>query len=199
MRSIAALRNQVTLEGIEKHATAIFIMSLNSNKVDGNLTEKSQFFLKDSITGINVDDKYVDLSEYEQDADDENEFSNKSNNIFLWATNLLENCTEQIMNEKETEELNAYYCPEVAKKLKIPYFPLFSDVMPSKFGYGSIRPTSAAVESEFNDLKNRVLKDTSTPLRVNMFITIHLSSFPGKLKIGLASNILESTDFEKSE
>lgn len=66
--------------------------------------------------------------------------------------------------------------------------------MPSVLGYGSQKPTSAAVESEFHDLKNRILKDVSKPIRIDKFISRHISTFSGKIKIGLAGHISNNVE-----
>lgn len=46
--------------------------------------------------------------------------------------------------------------------------------------------TSAAVEGEFNDLKNRVLKNDCRPMRLDKFVSLHLKSFSGKAKLAAA-------------
>lgn len=45
---------------------------------------------------------------------------------------------------------------------------------------------SAAVEGEFHDLKNRVLKNYCRPMRLDKFISLHLKSFSGKAKLAAA-------------
>jgi len=57
------------------------------------------------------------------------------------------------------------------------------------FGYGSINATSAAVESEFNDLKNRTLRDVSLPMRADKFLSKHISCLSGKIKLAMAGRL----------
>lgn len=61
--------------------------------------------------------------------------------------------------------------------------------MPVIFGYGSINATSAAVESEGNDLKNRTLRDVSLLMRADKFISKHISCFSGKIKLAMAEHL----------
>jgi len=76
-------------------------------------------------------------------------------------------CVAQINKLEETYDVNGFYCIDFAKKFKVllKYFPLFSEIMREIFGYGSTNTTSAAVESEFNDLKNRTLSGYTTQAR----------------------------------
>jgi len=62
-------------------------------------------------------------------------------------------------------------------------FPLWSCVCRDDFGYGRVPASSAAVEGEFNKLKNNILKNYTLPVRVDEFIKIHLDFLHGKLKI----------------
>ncbi|XP_036147222.1 uncharacterized protein LOC118647099 [Monomorium pharaonis] len=62
-------------------------------------------------------------------------------------------------------------------------FPLWSSVCRDDFGYGRVPASSAAVEGEFNKLKNNILKTYNLPIRVDEFIKIHLDFLHGKLKI----------------
>lgn len=192
LRSIAVLRQQSTIEGIEKTAKAIFSLALNTNLGPESSSSKARNFLTASIRGILDENECYDEccdEDNNDDALDENE-DIRDTDVFKWTTKIYEECENEIATDEETDDLNAFYCPAVAKKLKklLPYFPLFTDVMPGIFGYGHIRPTSAAVESEFNDLKNRILKDVMKPMRTDKFIMRHVKSFPGKLKIAVATS-----------
>lgn len=62
------------------------------------------------------------------------------------------------------------------------------------FHYGSINATSAAVESEFNDLKNRTLRDVSLPMRADKSVSKHISCLSGKIKLAM----LESGKLENN-
>lgn len=65
--------------------------------------------------------------------------------------------------------------------------------MVSIFKYGEITETSAYSESLFNDLKNRIFKHKTLPLRVDDFIQIHIDDILGSMKIVGAK---QNTDIE---
>jgi len=66
--------------------------------------------------------------------------------------------------------------------------PCWTAVMIPFFGFGNITHTSASSESQFNDLKNRVFKHTTLPLRIDRFLTTHINSFTGTMNL-IASDI----------
>lgn len=151
LRSLAALRQQSTIECIENHATAIFTLALNANLGPENSTAKARNFLTALIRGIAEENERCDgCDTYNDDAssDEDSNGNIKDSDVFKWVAQIYEACEKEIAADKETNDLNAFYCPAVVKKLKklLPYFPMFSDVMPPIFGYGRNRPTSAAVE-----------------------------------------------------
>lgn len=60
--------------------------------------------------------------------------------------------------------------------------------MCSSFKYGDIPPSSAPIESQFNDLKNRVLKHVNNmPMRIDDFVKVHIQSLDGTMKLTNAS------------
>jgi len=62
-------------------------------------------------------------------------------------------------------------------------FSLWSNVCRDDFGYGRVPASSAAVEGEFNKLKNNIYKNENLPIRIDEFLRIHLDYLHGKLKI----------------
>jgi len=79
---------------------------------------------------------------------------------------------------------NAHYFSFLTKRLlkDMITYPL-SNVCRDDFGYGRIPASSAAVEGEFNKLKNNVLKNLNLPIRIDEFKKIHLDFLHDKLKI----------------
>ncbi len=77
------------------------------------------------------------------------------------------------------------YCPEVAVHIKkfSKLLPLWSAIMTPTFGYGSLTASSAASESGFDDLKNRVFKHKTLPVRLDSFIENHLTSIIGEINL----------------
>lgn len=65
-------------------------------------------------------------------------------------------------------------------------FLLWSSVMVPKFKSPYIRASSAPVESDFGNLKRRILKNEAGPLALHRFVTLHLKSISGQTKISLA-------------
>lgn len=120
-----------------------------------------------------------ETEEPEEDIPDEKPIDDtylSATNIWKWADKLYNDCLSSIHNETDANDVNGFYCPEFAQKLEalIPYFPLFSEIMRSIYDYGSVNATSAAVESEFNDLKNCLFKNIGLPLRIDKFIARHI-------------------------
>lgn len=64
-------------------------------------------------------------------------------NIFEWGTSLYNTSLEKVSSDSTRigEDVNPYYVPNIGKRIKnlIPYFPLYSSVMKSVFGYGSMQ------------------------------------------------------------
>lgn len=58
-----------------------------------------------------------------------------------------------------------------------------SCVCRNKFGFGRIPASSASVESDFNIIKNIMLKTEKTPMRADEFVTKHVNFMSGRLKL----------------
>lgn len=59
----------------------------------------------------------------------------------------------------------------LVKDLKL--LPLWSCVCHDKFRYGRIPASSTQIESDFNIIKNSMLKNDSTPMRADDFLKKH--------------------------
>jgi len=66
------------------------------------------------------------------------------------------------------------------------------------FGYESINATSATVESKFNYLKNRTFRDVSLLIRIDKFISKHISCLSGKIKLAMGKLVNDCINY-KSE
>lgn len=73
---------------------------------------------------------------------------------------------------------------------------LWTRVMLPIFGKGSIIATSAAIESEFCDIKKRAFKG-ELPMRVDKFILKHLDHIDNKLKLLSNESDIQSADERK--
>jgi len=94
-------------------------------------------------------------------------------------------CKEQVEFEMGNHD-NLYYLPNIIPDILnlCTYLPLWSGIMCKTFKYGDNPPSSAAIESQFNDLKNRVLKHVNCmPMRVDDFLKTHIESLNGTMKL----------------
>ena len=68
--------------------------------------------------------------------------------------------------------------------------PLWSCTHRDKFEFGRVPASSAPVESDFNGIKSRFLKNKTLPMRIDDFIREHVEYLSGKLKL------IEATEIE---
>lgn len=66
------------------------------------------------------------------------------------------------------------------------------------FGYGLVPTSSAHVESKFGKIKNLLLKDETTPMRVDQFVKKHVNHISGVTKIVDAAIIEEETQLHSN-
>lgn len=140
--------------------------------------------LKVIITGISDENTEEMLSEKIDSIVDEDEINEDLNNDWSVWGNEINKEIENHLHEVGDRD-NAHYFPQLAERLlkDIHMFPLWSNVCRDDFGYGRVPATSAAVEGEFNKLKNNIFKNYNLPIRVDEFLNIHLDYLHGKLKI----------------
>lgn len=104
-------------------------------------------------------------------------------NILIWFDNIHASTIKQCCTEADEE--NYYYCPELTVKLRniMKTFVLWSAVMHDERDCLYSTYSSNSVESYFNDLKSRTLKQFTTPLPVDKFFLIHYESLQGMVGI----------------
>lgn len=174
LRTVGTLCNQDSFENLEYIAKAILTLSLSQNQGYGTSADTARSMRTHCIKGNSVHD-FVDVPGTLESCDEipaESLMDDRyltTTNIWKWADQLYKDCLLAVQNKSESDDVNGFYCPEFAKKFRnlLPYFPLFSEVMRGIFGYGSSNATSAAVESEFNDLKHRVFSNVGLSLRLD--------------------------------
>jgi len=83
------------------------------------------------------------------------------------------------------DRLSPYYIPGIKNNiLRIDTeFPMWSNVMKTYFKSPYENSTSAPVEGDFAELKNRILMHESKPMKVDRFIVTHINSIENSLKI----------------
>lgn len=91
---------------------------------------------------------------------------------------------------------NPYFLPSFAKELiRIARaFPMWSAVMKSLFDSPRITATTASVESDFNNLKNLILRGETQPLQVHKLADTHLNYINGLCKIVLSNKHVDEAE-----
>lgn len=199
IRAMAVLRRQGSLEALKKVAEHIFLLVLSRSSAIGGLADNARLNLTRLIRGIpNTDltktkaamDTEADIGTDDESEDElENRLRSKRDellnstedfpkNTWEWTTRIYEACVAKVKNEQfdDSGNVNGFHNAKFAKNLKnlLPYFPLFSEIMRVACGKGSENATSAAVESEINDIKNHVMKNVRLPLRADRFVAMHV-------------------------
>lgn len=123
---------------------------------------------------------------------------NKNNAFYMMAYKVAVKCHRDTKNEEGSHE-NLYYCPSVIPNILnlCAYLPLWTGIMCKKVGFGTIPPSSAPIESQFNDLKHRVFKHSSLPMRIDDFLKHHTKSLDGTAKL-VYSTMLTAKDRDTS-
>lgn len=199
---MAILRRQKTFQfetfEFEEVTRNILILAMSPYQNSNSVTMRARNSLTSLIQGdtdtltMSINDQSQSTStEHENDQDMLNDVDVIETNIDRWVDSIYNDCVSRTNNLEETYDINGFYCVDFAKKFKtlLKYFPLFTEIMPTVFGYGSTNATSAAVESEFNDLKNRTLRDISLPMRADKFVSKHIFSLSGKIKLAMAGKL----------
>ncbi|KAJ8875413.1 hypothetical protein PR048_023308 [Dryococelus australis] len=112
-----------------------------------------------------------------------------------WAHQIISEVKGNLADE-EGDHDNLHFLPEIvvciAKLMK--FLPLWSAIMVIKFGYGSLKSSSAPVESIFNDIKHRTFQNVHLPTTVDRFLETHLRSLDGEMKLLTATSPRKKTD-----
>lgn len=138
--------------------------------------------------------------------------SGKISSWLKWAEDIQENVILDTNKEREHvkgvdkiegSEINPYFCREIHNYLlsKMSIFPVWSCICSEKFEYGIVDDpgSSACVESEMNNLKNRVFKNRlSARMRVDEALEKHCKYLQGKMNIAI-NNMLEEEREDQEE
>ena len=113
----------------------------------------------------------------------------------VWGEQIDEAVKAEILNDFGDRD-NAHYLPSLAERIMkdVPYIPMWSCVCRDTFGYGREPASSASVESDFNDLKNRVFIGESLPIRADDFLPTHVKYISGRLKLINAPKVAEPSN-----
>jgi len=88
---------------------------------------------------------------------------------FLNNINQISLSAASVMQHSVTTKINAYFLIDFGKNLLklCSTFPVWSNVMVDFFSCPNITASSAPIESDFNNLKNRILQNESKPMKVD--------------------------------
>lgn len=168
-----------------------------------NPSEKYRVYLINLMKAIPADEtsnNYPDCDTQDnedseiENADDIDEFSNAITQFIQD----IENCSKLNASVKGNR-MSAYFLPELAKDVKriCKHFPLWTAVMQPIFNSPFKIATSAPVESDFNELKNLILRHASRPMTADRFILRHIQSIDSNSKL-FRSSQLRNNAIDKS-
>lgn len=208
LRCVAQIYQIATIQELTYFVESLLTVAL-SQYIDKNTSgdmlpsEGRIRFLNDIIKGmpiINEDEEGAE-PDAEEDTEDPDE-SSVNEDWKSWSDQQL-NAANKLAKKSSIGgvTLNACYNEDFAKRLHkylLPYVAIWTGVMMPIFGRGTCISTSAAVESEFCDIKNRAFKG-ELPMRVDKFVLKHLNIIDDK--ITLASNVsdIDLTDQRKAQ
>lgn len=141
------------------------------------------YYFPFNIVSISNDQNSEEILSEKISPTDEDEITEDLHNDWsAWAITINKEIEKNLYEVGDRD--NAHYFPQLADRLlkDINTFPLWSNVCRDDFGYGRVPASSAAVEGEFNKLKNNIYKNENLP-RIDEFLRIHLDYLHGKLKI----------------
>ncbi|CAG9763440.1 unnamed protein product [Ceutorhynchus assimilis] len=205
-RVIGQLIQTTNMSDAHKILKAICVVALNETEGTSGSTnietpsEKCKSFLRRVIGYENMNDDIG--NEYETDNDIMN-FEDLSNNNFCeWGRAIeTEARNEIVRGNRDNCQFLPALIPKIISLLKT--FPLWSSVMSTEhFPNAHSTASSAPVESNFNNLKNRTFADEHLPIRIDEFLTKHISSLEGAMKIAMAQsldNTFETVETAKDE
>jgi len=120
---------------------------------------------------------------------------------YLLLANLILNSIAEFLSDidricsdnanKEENRISAYYFPNLAKDVQrlCKYFPLWTGVVKSKFNSPFDIASSAAIESDFGEIKYKILRFEGQPMTAERFVSKHLISIDNNSKLFRSSQL----------
>lgn len=169
------------------------------NGIEENPSEISRKTLLNKIKGedCNIVNTYIQLNDFNNDTDNYNIFDDDTNindinsSMYNFLQKIEDICAK---NASVTgDRLSPYYIPGIKNNiLRIAKeFPMWSNVMKIYFKSPYENATSAPVEGDFGELKNRILMHESKPMKVDRFIVTYINSIENSLKIARSNQKLQ--------
>jgi len=175
VRCARLLLQSRTLDEFSKILTSILTVAYSEteNSAKDSLTFIIKLLEGQSYEKENNLTSYSDVSaapEIEDVYEEEIEL-NTSNSIITFLNNInhISLSAASVMQHSVTTKINAYFLVDFGKNMikLCSTFPIWSNVMVDLFGCPNIIGSSAPIESDFNNLKNRILKNESKPMKVD--------------------------------
>lgn len=92
------------------------------------------------------------------------------------------------------DRISPYYMPGIKNILRVAKeFPMWSNLMNTYFKSPYINATSTPVESDFCELKKRILMHESKPIKVDKFTVTHMNNIESRLKMARSIQNQDST------
>jgi len=165
---------------------------------DGSLTICEEHKIKIKSLVSSAMEESFENTEIEENTNDE---ENEDNNVNKWTewAKTIEKDVMEVINTTEGDRENAHYLPKFADRIMkdTKYLPMWSCICRDKFGYGRVPASSAAVEGDFNIIKNVLLKNEETPMRVDEFVSKHVNFLSGRIKLAYSKQLAEEDKTEK--
>lgn len=191
---MAAIGQLILARSIPKAEEILYaILSIARCKTEGilvdgepSLCEVQKGVMFDLLLGENTSE---DAEDDVVDGDAETEDEESVSNLWTkWAMIFYNKVSSLLESTDRGDRDNAHYLPQLADRLlkDMKWFPLWSCVCRDRFGYGRVPASSAAVESEFNNIRNRLLANETLPMRADIFIAKHVKYLDGRMKIAMA-------------
>ncbi|KAF0717499.1 ATP-dependent DNA helicase, partial [Aphis craccivora] len=161
------------------------------------LNQIKNISLFENTVEIDVYNKSVNEDDFKQlDKESDDELYSEEENYSKSTSSKITIFIDDIKRESKSrarvkgDQISAYFIPEFGEQiLRIcKEFPLWTNVMRSFFNSPYETATSASVEGNFSELKNRILQ-TSTQMSVDRFVSTHLISIEQMMKIARSHQI----------
>jgi len=158
VRGLRLLLTSCTIDEFKNMLTSLLTVMISEKDgwlIDKSISpaESSREYILDLIKGIKYDDEE---NIYDENVDMiPNEFEQSPNSIEEFLNDIYMICCENA--KKEGNRISAYYLPDLVKYVKrlCKYFILWTGVMKPIFNSPFIIASSAAVESDFGELKKK--------------------------------------------
>ncbi|KAL6416406.1 hypothetical protein ACFW04_013522 [Cataglyphis niger] len=136
------------------------------------------FLTKDLPEELSIEESLKDYNDVKDK--EENNFNKWS----YWAKNI-DDKVKILIADNEGDRENAHYMPKLADYLMkdVKLLPLWSCICQDRFGFDRVPASSASVESDFNIIKNIMLKNEKTPMRADEFVMKHVNFMSGRIKL----------------